>query len=46
MQGLIYCVGGVDFSGIVLSSTEIYYPDNDTWTRGPDLPTPLQYHQV
>ena len=46
LLGQIYCVGGDSITGEVLSSTEIYSPDLNTWTRGPDLPRGLRYHQA
>ena len=46
LLGQIYCVGGDSTTGEVLSSTEIYSPDLNTWTRGPDLPRAVRYHQA
>ncbi|XP_034082959.1 LOW QUALITY PROTEIN: kelch-like protein 36 [Gymnodraco acuticeps] len=37
--GRIYVLGGYSWESIVFSrATQVYDPDKDSWTRGPDLP--------
>ncbi len=43
-SGCIYVIGGITRQATVLSSIEIYDPDSNEWTSGPDLPVPLYHH--
>ena len=42
-EGQVLVAGGLGETGDALFSTEIYNPDTQTFTRGPDLPEPRAY---
>ncbi len=45
-EGRIVVVGGLDEGAAVSERTDIYDPDTDTWTAGPDLPVALHHTAV
>ena len=43
---LIYAIGGIDGTGHVQGTVQIYNPATDTWSPGADMPTPRAYLAV
>lgn len=46
LDGKIYVVGGVDEKGKTLATVEIFDPVKNEWTKGLDLPNPLNHVAV
>lgn len=45
-QGQIVVVGGLDASGAASARSDVYDPETDTWTEGPELPVALHHTAV
>ena len=39
IDDMVYVMGGIDESGNILDVVEIYNPETDSWTTGPNLRT-------
>lgn len=42
----IIAVGGLDDTGAAMSNVDVYDPQTDTWSQGPDLPVALHHTAV
>jgi hypothetical protein len=45
-QGQVVAVGGLDATGAALDRVDLYDPETDTWSSGPELPVPLHHTAV
>lgn len=46
LDGEVWVLGGFDEAGTVTDRVEIYDPDEDAWSDGPDLPLPMHHANV
>jgi N-acetylneuraminic acid mutarotase len=43
IDGILYAIGGQDFTGVPVNTSEAYDPKTDTWTSKAPMPTPRHH---